>query len=74
MMGTPAKYILYVEILAALTLGLIPGFFLMAVSICGFFVDKSRRRLYVPVIVFIGLWMIWAAVSWLYIEHMNYLL
>ena len=73
-MGTPAKYILYVEILAALTLGLIPGFFLMAVSVCGLFVDKSRRPFYIAVVILIGLWIVWAAVSWLYIEHMDYLL
>ncbi|MFC2173521.1 hypothetical protein ACFLU6_12940 [Acidobacteriota bacterium] len=70
----PAEYLLYMEILAALTLGLIFGLYFLGVNIYGFFVDRSRRALYTAFIVLIVLWAAWAVISWLFIERMNYLL
>jgi hypothetical protein len=70
----PARLLLYLEIMAALTLGLIIGLYFLGVNIYGFFVDRSRRALYTAFIVLIGLWMAWAVISWLFIERMDYLL
>ena len=70
----PAEYLLYLEILAALTLGLIFGLYFLGVNIYGFFVDRSRRVFYTVFIVLIGLWTAWAVISWLFIERMDYLL
>lgn len=69
-----AKYLLYLELLAALTLGLIFGLFFLGVNVYGLFVDRSRRVLYISFITVIGLWIGWAVVSWSYIEYMDYLL
>ena len=70
----PAKYLLYLEVLAALTLGPIFGLFFMAVNIYGLFIDRRRRWLYIAIIIVISLWMLWVGISWAYIEHMDYLL
>ena len=70
----PGKYIYYIEIISALTLGLIVGLFYLLVNIAGFFIDKRRRRLYLILIIFVILWFLWAAISWSYIEHMDYIL
>jgi len=69
----PSQVLLYIEILVALTVGLLFGLYFMGVSIYGIFVDKSRLRLYIVIIIFIGVWTIWTIITWLYIEHMNYL-
>ena len=70
----PAKLILYLEIMAAMTLGVIFALFFLGVNIYGFFIDKGRRWLYLPLTVFLSGWIVWAVVSWAYIEHMDYLL
>lgn len=70
----PAQFLLYMEILAALTVGVIFGLFFLFVNIYGMFVDRSRKRLYIIMTILMGCWIVWAVVSWLYIEYMDYLL
>jgi hypothetical protein len=70
----PPGYILHIEIISALTLGLVVGLFFLLVNIYGLFLDIGRRPLYVSMLVVIGLWFLWATISWTYIEHMDYLL
>ncbi len=70
----PSGFILHIEIISALTLGLVVALFFLLVNLCGFCIDKSRRLLYVSMLIIIGLWFLWAAISWLYIERMDYLL
>jgi hypothetical protein len=48
--------------------------FFLLVNVCGLYIDKSRRLLYIAMLIFIGLWFLWATISWLYIEHMDYIL
>lgn len=69
----PIHALLYVEILIALTIGLLFGLYFMGVCIYGIFVDKSRLRFYVAIVFFISVWTIWSVITWLYIEHMSYL-
>ncbi len=70
----PGKYILHIELISALTLGLVVALFFLLVNVAGFFIDISRRPLYIGIFIFIGLWFLWATISWLYIEHMDYIL
>jgi hypothetical protein len=70
----PGKFVLHIEFISALTLGLVVAQFYLLVNICGLFVDKSRRLLYLLMIIFVGLLFLWAAISWSYIEHMDYIL
>ena len=70
----PGRAIVSIEVISALTLGLLVGGFLMLVSIVGMFRDKARRLVYIITISVIGLYFIWAAVSWASIEKMDYLL
>jgi len=70
----PFKYLLHIELISALTLGLVVGLFFLLVNVSGFFIDKSRRPLYLVMIIFVGLWFLWAIISWSYIEHMDYIL
>lgn len=69
-----AELLVYAEILAAMTLGLIFALFFLVVNVYGLFVDKSRRRLYVSIIVLVTAWVAWSIISWSYIEYMDYLL
>jgi len=69
----PIHIILYIEILNALTVALLFGLYLMGVCVYGIYVDKSRIRLYIAVVIFVSLWTIWAIISWCFIEHMLYL-
>jgi len=69
----PIHALLVVEILIALTIGLLFGLYLMGVCIYGIFVDKSRFCLYAVIVFFVGVWTIWSIITWLYIEHMSYL-
>lgn len=69
----PIHALLVVEILIALTIGLLFGLYLMGVCIYGIFVDKRRFRLYVVIVFFVSVWAIWSIITWLYIEHMSYL-
>lgn len=70
----PSSLLLSLEIMAALTLGLIVAIFFLAVNIYGLVVDKRRKALHIILIILTSMWLIWAAISWLYIEHMDYLL
>ena len=69
----PIHSLLIIEILIALTIGLLFGLYFMGVCIYGIFVDKSRRRLYIAIVSFVGVWTIWSIITWSYIEHMSYL-
>jgi magnesium-transporting ATPase (P-type) len=72
--GTPAKLLPYIQILAALTVGLCFALIMLTVSVCCLIVDEKRRTLYLTMSVLMGAWILWAIVSWTYIEHMDYLL
>jgi hypothetical protein len=68
------KIIIYLEILAALTVGVLFALFFLGVNIYGFFMDKQRKQLYVIMIVLMSAWVLWAVISWKNIEYMDYLL
>ncbi len=70
----PMKIILSLEILAALTVGVLFALFFLGVNIYGLFADKYRKQLYIVMIVLMSVWVLWAAISWKYIEYMDYLL
>ncbi|MFH1373539.1 MAG: hypothetical protein ABII79_07085 [bacterium] len=70
----PIGLVLHIEIISALTLGLVVALFFLLVNVCGLYIDKSRRPLYVTMLIIIGLWFLWAVISWSYIERMDYLL
>ena len=70
----PLRLLPYLEILAALTVGVLFALYFLGVNIYGFFVDKQRKRLYVALIVLLSSWILWAVISWAYIERMDYLL
>jgi hypothetical protein len=70
----PGKYVLHIELISALTLGLVVALFFLLVNVCGLYVDKGRRKLHIAMIIFVGLWFLWAIISWSYIEHMDYIL
>jgi hypothetical protein len=69
----PGKVLLIIEALIALTMGLLFALYFLGVNIYGFIIDKSRRPIYIALIIFIGLWTIWSIITWTYIEHMHYL-
>jgi hypothetical protein len=69
----PGQALLYIEILNALTVGLLFGLYFLSVNMYGVFIDERRRPVYIVVIIFISVWTIWTIISWLYIEHMYYL-
>ena len=70
----PVKYLLYLEILATLTLGVFIALFFLAVNAWCLFVDRGRSALYTAMIAISAGWITWAVISWLFIEHMDYLL
>ncbi|HUU44941.1 MAG TPA: hypothetical protein VM118_04345 [Acidobacteriota bacterium] len=70
----PVKYLLYLEILAALTLGVFIALFFLAVNAWCLLIDRKRSVLYTTMIAISGGWIAWAIISWLFIEHMDYLL
>jgi len=70
----PSKIAIDIEVISALTLGLVVGLFFLIVNLCGLYFDKVRRRLYISMLILVGLYLLWAVVSWTYIEHMDYLL
>ena len=70
----PMKIILSLEILAALTVGVLFSLFFLGVNIYGLFVDKHRKNLYIVLVVLMSSWVLWAVISWTYIEYMDYLL
>jgi hypothetical protein len=69
----PIQVLLYIEMLNALTVGLLFGLYFLGVNIYGTFIDKRRRPIYIVIIIFISVWTIWTIMTWLYIEHMYYL-
>ena len=68
------RIILYLEILAALTVGVLVAFFFLGVNIYGLYIDKRRKKLYIVLVILMSSWVIWAIISWTYIEYMDYLL
>lgn len=70
----PRQVIVDIEIISALTLGLLVGAFFLLVSGLGLFLDKSRRILYISMSSVIAVYVLWAFVSWAFIERMDYLL
>lgn len=72
--GFPWSYVPDMLMLAALTFGTVFATFSLLVSVYGLLVDQARRRWYIVMIALMSGWLIWAAVSWLYIEHMDYIL
>jgi hypothetical protein len=69
----PKQILFYIEMLNALTVGLLFGLYFLGVNIYGIFIDKRRRPIYIVTIIFLGVWTIWSIITWLYIEHMHYL-
>ena len=69
----PARVLFTIELLNALTVGMLFGLYFLAVNIYGFIVDKRRRFLYSTIIGVICLWTVWTAITWRYIERMSYL-
>ena len=69
----PARVLLPIEFLNALTVGMLFGLYFLAVNVYGFVLDRGRRPLYAAMIVFVALWAVWTVVTWRYIEHMHYL-
>jgi hypothetical protein len=70
----PMKAILSLELLAALTVGVLFALFFLGVNVYGLFADRQRKALYIAMIVLMSAWVSWAVISWTYIEHMDYLL
>jgi len=69
----PFKVLFSIEILNALTVGLLFGLYFLGVNVYGILIDKKRRTLYVAITIFIILWTLWTIITWLFIEHMRYL-
>jgi len=70
----PRRVIVDIEIISALTLGILVGAFLLLVALLGLFLDRTRRIVYVATLSGIAVYFSWALVSWAFIEHMDYLL
>ena len=70
----PGRFLLHIELISALTLGLVVGLFFLLVNVCGLYIDKGRRTLYITMVSLVGLWFLWAIITWTYIEHMDYIL
>jgi uncharacterized membrane protein len=69
----PKQVLFHIEMLNALTVGLLFGLYFLGVNIYGMFIDKRRRLIYIGIVAFISVWTIWTIVTWLYIQHMHYL-
>lgn len=70
----PAEYLFHIEMIVALTFGLVPVLYFLIVNLAGIFLDRSRRPLHVTLTTFLALWFLWAGISWAEIEQMDYLL
>ena len=70
----PSRIIKGVEVVSALTLGILVGFFFFLVSTIGLFLDRGRRSLYIVSMAIIVLYLSGAFLSWAYIEHLDFLL
>ena len=69
----PARVLFTIELLNALTVGMLFGLYFLAVNIYGLVVDRNRRSLYLTIIVLLCVWAVWTAITWRYIERMSYL-
>lgn len=69
----PSRVLFAIELLNALTVGMLFGLYFLAVNIYGYIVDKKRRSMYIAIIVLICMWTSWTVVTWRYIERMRYL-
>ncbi len=70
----PGKVIKDIEIISSLTLGTLVGLFFGLVNLLGLFYDRQRRVLYITLVFLIASYLVWAIVSWSFIERMDYLL
>jgi len=70
----PALILFDMEIMAALTVGVLFAMFSLLVNIYGLFIDKDRKPLYIVITAVMSGWILWAVITWTYIEHMDYLL
>lgn len=70
----PLKSLFPLELLAALTIGVLFAFIFLLVNIICFYIDKRRKFVYVVGIIFSSAWILWAVISWKYIQYMDYLL
>ena len=70
----PRQVVIDMECLAALTFGILFAVYSLSVNIYGLFIDKKRKLLYLIMTVLTGGWILWAIITWTYIEHMDYLL
>jgi len=72
--GTPVELIPYVLLLAGMTLGLIFVLYTLVVSVCCMIIDRKGRIFHMIVTGIMSAWVLWALISWSYIEYMDYLL
>lgn len=70
----PFKSMFYLEMLGALTVGILFAFMFLLVNIICLLMDQRRKFLYVGGIIFTNAWILWAIISWKYIQYMDYLL
>ncbi|MFC1852611.1 hypothetical protein ACFL27_20630 [candidate division CSSED10-310 bacterium] len=70
----PSRVILHIELISALTLGLVVALFFLLVNVCGLYIDRNRRSLHITMLLILGLYFSWALISWSYIERMDYIL
>jgi len=70
----PARFIISMGLLACLTVGVLFSLFYLGVNIYCALIDTQRRTLYIIFITFNAVWIIWAFISWSYIEYMGYIL
>jgi len=70
----PADMIISMASLLCLTIGVLFATFFLGVNIYCVLTDVRRRILYIIFIVFTSLWLIWAFITWSYIEYMDYIL
>lgn len=69
----PARVLFTLELLNALTVGMLFGLYFLAVNIYGFIVDRKRRSMYLTIMTLICIWAVWTVITWRYIERMSYL-
>jgi hypothetical protein len=72
--SVPLKFLFKLEILGVLTVGVLFALYFLGVNIYGLFVDKSRKKLYMVMVILLSSWVIWAIITWSNIEYMDYLL
>ncbi|MCP4580971.1 MAG: hypothetical protein GY839_05095 [candidate division Zixibacteria bacterium] len=70
----PVQILFDMEIMAALTVGVLFALFSLLVNLCGLSIDTDRKLLYIIMSVIMGGWILWASITWIFIEYMDYLL